>query len=279
MLATLEHNARELGLEVETAACDASELPFEDETFDLVLGHAVLHHLPDLDRASASSTASSSPAARCSSPASPPARATSSPRTPSGRRSRPRRCGARRSRRGPRRSTTAPTRTSTRSRPSSTSTRSSRPTSPSTPPRAASTDVEVQRRGAAGELVRLVQPHARGQRRAQGHPVGLDPVRLPGYILLQRVDRSAAGAAPAAADLLQPDARGAQARREPPPEEHPPGPFDMLRDPRAMVDTTVAPIAFVIVYAITKEVNPSAAVAVGDRRADRSSSGWSAASR
>ena len=50
MLATLEHNARELGLDVETAACDAAELPFEDESFDLVLGHAVLHHLPDLDR-------------------------------------------------------------------------------------------------------------------------------------------------------------------------------------------------------------------------------------
>jgi ubiquinone/menaquinone biosynthesis C-methylase UbiE len=51
MLATLEHNAHELGLEVETAACDAAELPFEDESFDLVLGHAVLHHLPDLPRA------------------------------------------------------------------------------------------------------------------------------------------------------------------------------------------------------------------------------------
>jgi ubiquinone/menaquinone biosynthesis C-methylase UbiE len=50
MLETLEHNARELGLDVETAACDAAELPFEDESFDLVLGHAVLHHLPDLDR-------------------------------------------------------------------------------------------------------------------------------------------------------------------------------------------------------------------------------------
>jgi ubiquinone/menaquinone biosynthesis C-methylase UbiE len=50
MLETLEHNAHELGLDVETAACDAAELPFEDESFDLVLGHAVLHHLPDLDR-------------------------------------------------------------------------------------------------------------------------------------------------------------------------------------------------------------------------------------
>jgi ubiquinone/menaquinone biosynthesis C-methylase UbiE len=49
MLQALEHNASELGLAVETAACDASQLPFDDESFDLVLGHAVLHHLPDLD--------------------------------------------------------------------------------------------------------------------------------------------------------------------------------------------------------------------------------------
>jgi ubiquinone/menaquinone biosynthesis C-methylase UbiE len=51
MLATLEQNAHDLGLEVQTAACDATQLPFEDESFDLVLGHAVLHHLPDLDQA------------------------------------------------------------------------------------------------------------------------------------------------------------------------------------------------------------------------------------
>jgi ubiquinone/menaquinone biosynthesis C-methylase UbiE len=51
MLETLEGNAVRLGLDVETAACDAAELPFEDESFDIVLGHAVLHHLPDLDRA------------------------------------------------------------------------------------------------------------------------------------------------------------------------------------------------------------------------------------
>lgn len=51
MLETLERNALALDLEVETVACDAAELPFEDESFDLVLGHAVLHHLPDLDRA------------------------------------------------------------------------------------------------------------------------------------------------------------------------------------------------------------------------------------
>src|SRR3954454_23479841 len=50
MLRTLEGNAAALGLDVETAACDAAELPFDDASFDLVLGHAVLHHLPDLER-------------------------------------------------------------------------------------------------------------------------------------------------------------------------------------------------------------------------------------
>ena len=38
-------------MRVETAACEASALPFEDHSFDLVFGHAVLHHLPDLDAA------------------------------------------------------------------------------------------------------------------------------------------------------------------------------------------------------------------------------------
>jgi ubiquinone/menaquinone biosynthesis C-methylase UbiE len=51
MLDVLERNAGKLGLDVQTAACDASALPFEDASFDLVLGHAVLHHLPDLGAA------------------------------------------------------------------------------------------------------------------------------------------------------------------------------------------------------------------------------------
>ena len=50
MVERLEANAATLGLEVETAVCDAGELPFDDESFDLVLGHAVLHHLPSLER-------------------------------------------------------------------------------------------------------------------------------------------------------------------------------------------------------------------------------------
>ncbi len=48
MLAALSASAAELGLEVETRACEAASLPFDDDSFDLVFGHAVLHHLPDL---------------------------------------------------------------------------------------------------------------------------------------------------------------------------------------------------------------------------------------
>jgi ubiquinone/menaquinone biosynthesis C-methylase UbiE len=51
MLSTLEENAQRLGLSVQTEQADAEALPFGDESFDLVLGHAVLHHLPGLDRA------------------------------------------------------------------------------------------------------------------------------------------------------------------------------------------------------------------------------------
>jgi SAM-dependent methyltransferase len=51
MLTTLKANARRLQLEVQTASADAEQLPFPDESFDLVFGHAVLHHLPNLPRA------------------------------------------------------------------------------------------------------------------------------------------------------------------------------------------------------------------------------------
>lgn len=51
MLDALSANAARLDLDVATQVADAERLPFEDETFDLVLGHAVLHHLPDLDQA------------------------------------------------------------------------------------------------------------------------------------------------------------------------------------------------------------------------------------
>jgi ubiquinone/menaquinone biosynthesis C-methylase UbiE len=48
MLSALSASAGELGLRVETRECEAASLPFEDDSFDLVFGHAVLHHLPDL---------------------------------------------------------------------------------------------------------------------------------------------------------------------------------------------------------------------------------------
>jgi ubiquinone/menaquinone biosynthesis C-methylase UbiE len=51
MLATLRANARRLDLEVRTERVDAERLPFADHSFDLVFGHAVLHHIPDLTRA------------------------------------------------------------------------------------------------------------------------------------------------------------------------------------------------------------------------------------
>jgi len=51
MMRRLAATAEGLGLEVETVATEAETLPFEDESFDLVFGHAVLHHIPDVQRA------------------------------------------------------------------------------------------------------------------------------------------------------------------------------------------------------------------------------------
>lgn len=44
-------NAEHLGLDVDGRVADAERIPYEDNTFDLVVGHAVLHHIPDLPAA------------------------------------------------------------------------------------------------------------------------------------------------------------------------------------------------------------------------------------
>jgi ubiquinone/menaquinone biosynthesis C-methylase UbiE len=51
MLAELGASAGRLGLEVSTVETDAERLPFASDSFDLVFGHAVLHHIPVLELA------------------------------------------------------------------------------------------------------------------------------------------------------------------------------------------------------------------------------------
>ena len=51
MVDALQENARRLGLAVDARVAEAERLPYPDASFDLVLGHAVLHHLPDLEAA------------------------------------------------------------------------------------------------------------------------------------------------------------------------------------------------------------------------------------
>src|ERR1700742_4909355 len=45
------NNAERLGLPVDGRVADAERIPYEDETFDLVVVHAVLHHIPDVPTA------------------------------------------------------------------------------------------------------------------------------------------------------------------------------------------------------------------------------------
>jgi ubiquinone/menaquinone biosynthesis C-methylase UbiE len=51
MVAAAERNAAALGLPVEGRVADAERLPYPDDSFDLVVGHAVLHHIPDVELA------------------------------------------------------------------------------------------------------------------------------------------------------------------------------------------------------------------------------------
>jgi ubiquinone/menaquinone biosynthesis C-methylase UbiE len=51
MLDVVDGTAERLGIEdqVTTLHTEAEQMPLESESFDLIFGHAVLHHLPDLD--------------------------------------------------------------------------------------------------------------------------------------------------------------------------------------------------------------------------------------
>ena len=51
MVDVAQRNARSLGFEVEGRVADAERLPYDDDSFDLVIGHAVLHHIPDVELA------------------------------------------------------------------------------------------------------------------------------------------------------------------------------------------------------------------------------------
>ncbi|HVW41522.1 MAG TPA: methyltransferase domain-containing protein [Amycolatopsis sp.] len=44
-------NAENLGLDVDGRVADAERIPYPDNSFDLVVGHAVLHHIPDVPAA------------------------------------------------------------------------------------------------------------------------------------------------------------------------------------------------------------------------------------
>jgi ubiquinone/menaquinone biosynthesis C-methylase UbiE len=51
MLAAFAENARRIGCDARLRTADAEALPYADGSFDLVVGHAFLHHIPDPARA------------------------------------------------------------------------------------------------------------------------------------------------------------------------------------------------------------------------------------
>ncbi len=51
MVEVAKRNGERLGFRIEGRVADAEEIPYQDDTFDLVVGHAVLHHIPDVAQA------------------------------------------------------------------------------------------------------------------------------------------------------------------------------------------------------------------------------------
>ncbi len=214
MLATLSGTARRLGVEVETVRAEAETLPFDDASFDLVFGHAVLHHIPDLERAFGEFRRVLRPGgvvAFCGEPSRHGDRLAAVPKRAG------RLLGARlaascwapapRQRRRGEAATTA-----TSSSPRWTSTPSPRPTcagtsAPAASSRRGSAARSCSRTSAAGPCARSSRPPSPTRCRA------LATVRLPQLPGPPARRRGPAGAAAAAAALLQPGAERAPARR------------------------------------------------------------------
>src|SRR6478672_7020550 len=51
MVEAAKANAEMLGFAVQGKVADAERIPYDDNTFDLVVGHAVIHHIPDVEAA------------------------------------------------------------------------------------------------------------------------------------------------------------------------------------------------------------------------------------
>lgn len=51
MVEAAKANAEMLGFTVEGRVADAERIPYDDNTFDVVVGHAVIHHIPDVEAA------------------------------------------------------------------------------------------------------------------------------------------------------------------------------------------------------------------------------------
>jgi ubiquinone/menaquinone biosynthesis C-methylase UbiE len=51
MVEAARRNAMTLGFEIHGRPADAERLPYDDDAFDLVIGHAVIHHIPDVELA------------------------------------------------------------------------------------------------------------------------------------------------------------------------------------------------------------------------------------
>lgn len=49
MVKVATRNGQALGLDIDGRVADAEGIPYDDDAFDLVVGHAVLHHVPDVE--------------------------------------------------------------------------------------------------------------------------------------------------------------------------------------------------------------------------------------